>query len=420
MPSISSNPAVGRQQAIDRVQTSQTQTKDDAVSSKSGHFRNRPVIVRISRNLIGLTKLLANALPPTVRNVFLRLEQPVTQRLSGSINGATSATTGKLESIRFSNPPERARSEGYQAVKEAGNDLVPLLKKDVRREQGMLFTDTVKNATKANVKNVSATGNNIEAGNAGAVLDHAVLAKLAYKGVNRKGQDFSLPAGYKLASSEDLPAALRPLYNQQSGLLEMPQKGAKALLAKKDDTLVIAFAGTQPKGNRQHTIQTDIQQRLGFFDPMYRDAAGITSMLLDHPANQGRTVRLAGHSLGGGLAMFSAIANTASGNDRQSTNRAQIQSFGYNAAGLSTSYLAALGTDRVSQAAENLLTVRVKGDVVSSSGNKVGTYAKGHNVGKTVTLSTPEGGALPAPRAHPGKAVINTIQKATGLEAQRC
>lgn len=421
MPPVSSSSIIGRQQATDRVQADAPARKKEAgAASETGSLRNRPVIVQISRSLANLATSFANALPPTIRNVFLRVEQSVARRLSGSARAATSANTANLRPPQLRGSIETARSNGYQAVKEAGNNLVPLLKKRVRREEGALLTDAVKQATKSNVRDVSSTGDNIEPEKAGTVLDHAVLSKLAYKGVNREGQAFALPAGYQLASPDDLPSGLQPFYNQRTGLLEMPQKGAKALLAKKGDTLVVAFAGTQPKGGREHSIQSDIQQRLGFSDPMYRDAAGITSMLLDHPANQKRAVQLTGHSLGGGLAMFSAIANTTADNHQGPANRSAIQSIGYNAAGLSTSYLAVLGTDRVSQAAQNLTTIRVKGDVVSSSGSAAGTQVKGHHAGKTVTLTAPDGGAVRATKAHRSESVINIIQGATGLKAQRC
>ena len=98
------------------------------------------------------------------------------------------------------------------------------------------------------VRSVSSTVDRLEPDSVGTVLDHAVLSKLAYKGVGRSEQKFPVPAGFECASPDDLPAALRPCYDSQTGLLEMPSKGAKALVVKNADTVVVAFAGTQPKG----------------------------------------------------------------------------------------------------------------------------------------------------------------------------
>ena len=300
----------------------------------------------------------------------------------------------------------------YQAVKAAGNGLVPHLKKDYRRSHDAKFSRDGKASVGDTVRSVSSTADRLEPDSVGTVLDHAVLSKLAYKGVGRSEQKFPVPAGFECASPDDLPAALRPCYDSQTGLLEMPSKGAKALVVKNADTVVVAFAGTQPKAPREHSMTSDLVQRCGFFDPMYRDAAGMVGMILDHPPNRGRTLHLTGHSLGGGLALFSNIAN-APGKDAGGTaNRESMKTYAFDPAGLSASYLAALGKERISRSADRLTSVRVRGDPFSYSGTgRTGRLVKGRSPGKTVTLTRPEKDVSPsAPKRSSTHSVDTAIE----------
>ena len=253
----------------------------------------------------------------------------------------------------------------------------------------------MKNSIKTTVSNVSDTANWLDSETKEEVLNHAILSKLAYKGVDRpdlQSPKKPLPDPFKPVSPDDLPAALRPCYDSRTGLLEMPRKGAKALIVKSPDKLVVAFAGTEPwpGPDREHSVGTDIVQRFGFFDPMYRDAAGIVGMILDHAETRERTVNLAGHSLGGGLAQFAAIANTPATAGAGASNREHVKVYTYNPAGLSISYLAALGEDRITRCADRLTTVRVAGDPVSYSGTTRSGLAKGRTPGLTVTLNPAE------------------------------
>ena len=340
------------------------------------------------------------------------LEQ-LAQRQAGQTTGVTGAVgasaTGPAQ------PDSARRKQSYEAVKQAGNDVAPRLKQLSELERGS--RDSVKTAA----TRASSVSDRLDPGKAGETLDHAVLSDLAYYGVNPAKQKFALPAGFETPARRDLPAALQPCYDEQTGLLEMPEKGAKALLAQNADTLVVAFAGTQPvdrEGHRVHTILSDAQQWLGFFDPMYRDAAGIVNLLLD---GADRKVALTGHSLGGGLAAFSAIVNAPAGNQPQSTPRAGLQAVVYNTAGLSSAYLAALGEDKVAAAADRLTSVRVKGDPVSWSGTgSAGSSIKGYFPGRIITLAPPDGARLFSfadPRAHPGGMVIRAVESATGQKA---
>ena len=314
-------------------------------------------------------------------NVLDRLRQSETAEGANAAKNAASS----IDSIK------EQRSESYKAVKAAGNELVPHLKKAVRSEHKELFTNKVKENIKATVAGISSTADRLDSGSVKEALDHAIFSKLAYKGVDRPELKYPLPAGFEPAASDDLPAALRPCYDSQSGLLEMPRKGAKALVVKNADKLVVAFAGTEPipGTGRHHTSATDIVQRLGLFDPMYRDAAGIVGMILNHPENRERTVHLTGHSLGGGLALFSNIANTPGKNAGETTNREGMKTYAFNPAGLSTSYLTALGEERVARSVDRLTTVRVAGDPVSYSGISSTGLLKGRTPGKTVTLTPP-------------------------------
>lgn len=307
-------------------------------------------------------------------------DRPVSD--TGVITSAHASFAGSIKEQRY---------QSYKAVKKAGNELVPHLKKAVRSEHMELFTDKVKDNIKATVAGISSTADHLDSGSVKEASDHAIFSKLAYKGVDRPDLKYPLPAGFDPATPDDLPAALRPCYDSQSGLLEMPRKGAKALVVKNADKLVVAFAGTEliSETGRHHTTATDVVQRLGVFDPMYRDAAGIVGMILDHPENRDRTLHLTGHSLGGGLALFSNIANTPGKNAGETANREGMKTYAFNPAGLSTSYLAALGEDRVARSAHRLTTVRVAGDAVSYSGTSRAGLVKGRTPGKTVTLTPP-------------------------------
>lgn len=341
----------------------------------------------------------------------------VLEQLAQRQAGQTTGVTGEVGASPAgpAQPDSARRKQSYEAVKQAGNDVAPRLKQLSELEQGS--RDSVKTAA----TRASSVSDRLDPGKAGETLDHAVLSDLAYYGVNPAKQKFALPAGFETPARRDLPAALQPCYDEQTGLLEMPEKGAKALLAQNADTLVVAFAGTQPvdrEGHRVHTILSDAQQWLGFFDPMYRDAAGIVNLLLD---GADRKVALTGHSLGGGLAAFSTIVNAPAGNQPQSTPRAGLQATVYNTAGLSSAYLAALGEDKVAAAANRLTSVRVKGDPVSWSGTgSAGSSIKGYFPGRIITLAPPDGARLFSfadPRAHPGGMVIRAVESATGRQA---
>lgn len=341
----------------------------------------------------------------------------VLEQLAQRQAGQTTGVTGEVgaSAAGLAQPDSARRKQSYEAVKQAGNDVAPRLKQLSELERGS--RDSVKTAA----TRASSVSDRLDPGKAGETLDHAVLSDLAYYGVNPAKQKFALPAGFETPARRGLPAALQPCYDEQTGLLEMPEKGAKALLAQNADTLVVAFAGTQPvdrEGHRVHTILSDAQQWLGFFDPMYRDAAGIVNLLLD---GADRKVALTGHSLGGGLAAFSTIVNAPAGNQPQSTPRAGLQAVVYNTAGLSSAYLAALGEDKVAAAADRLTSVRVKGDPVSWSGTgSAGSSIKGYFPGRIITLAPPDGARLFSfadPRAHPGGMVIRAVESATGRQA---
>ena len=348
-------------------------------------------------------------------NVLEQLAQRQAGQTQGAIGEVAASAADILTDAGPAQPDSARRKQSYETVKQAGNEVAPRLKQLGDLERGS--RDSVKTAA----TRASSVSDRLDPGKAGETLDRAVLSDLAYYGVNPAKQRFALPAGFETPARRDLPAALQPCYDEQTGLLEMPEKGAKALLAQNADTLVVAFAGTQPvdrEGHRVHTILSDAQQWLGFFDPMYRDAAGIVNLLLD---GADRKVALTGHSLGGGLAAFSAIVNAPAGNQPQSAPRAGLQATVYNTAGLSSAYLAALGEDKVAAAADRLTSVRVKGDPVSWSGTgSAGSSIKGYFPGRIITLAPPGGARLFSfadPRAHPGGMLIRAVESATGRQA---
>ena len=384
--------------------------------AQRGELNGRTLTVLTGSDAAASSQATGTGQRSSLGTVLDRERQPDIGNGPVPAQGAVSpVASGHVHASRSSDRVAGSRSESYEAVKAAGNRLVPLLKKDERDNRDALFTKEVKASVKSTVSRVSSTANRLDPGSAETVSDHVVLSKIAYKGIGGSKGKIGLPGAFVSASPSDLPAALRPCYDSRTGLLEMPEKGGKALVVKTADAIVVAFAGTQATaGNRDHTLATDTVQRCGIFDPMYRDAAGIVGMMLDHPENRDRTVQLTGHSLGGGLALFSHIANTAENDAEGTVNSGNMETCAFNSAGLSTTYLAALGEERITRSADRLTTVRVAGDPVSPSGtSKVGEI-KGRCPGKTVTLKRPPGvsAGFAGLKAHTVDTAIKVVKHA--------
>ncbi len=217
-----------------------------------------------------------------------------------------------------------------------------------------------------------------------ACLLQARLCDYAYKGIGVEPYNFPLPRGCRLVPDAALPPALRMFYNEETGILHPPGE-AKALLVEKDDTLIVAFSGTElgsaSASGRRKTVETDIRQFVGGSTKMYSEAAGIARLLLEHEdtAIADKPVLLTGHSLGGGLAQYALIANLA----QDSGERLRVS--GFNSAGLSSASLAALDRDRIDEAHSKTQMFRLSGDVISARTDS-GMKHRGVSFGAVATV----------------------------------
>ena len=216
----------------------------------------------------------------------------------------------------------------------------------------------------------------------------AGLATSAYVGFGTESQKKYMPKDYDLMEKHKLPKELQSHYNQKTGLLSLPS-GLDALILEGPDRPTIAFRGTELniKDNIAPTdprIRKDMAaylvQREGGFSPAYQDAAGILDALLESmPENQ--SLRVTGHSMGGGLAQFATAANSQK-------HQGRISASCFNATGLSDTTLGAL--EGKIEDSQNLIShVRVEGDF-ASPGSKDEEEEKGVLIGEVMTLPKPD------------------------------
>ncbi len=234
----------------------------------------------------------------------------------------------------------------------------------------------------------------------------AQLARLAYSGIRETRKP---PLGFQKAGLEELPKTLRDFYDQDKGLIRMPS-GFKAFVAKQGKTVHLSFAGSEfglrlLGSDREGTYQADYLQRFGLYSPMYRDAVAVTKLFKELcQKEEGASLHLSGHSLGGGLAQFAATAN-------------EVPATCFNAAGMSAGSLAMLGKEKVDKVNGEpaLIThIRVKGDPVSDGGGgrlgPVQVNAKGTEIGTVITLDHPGNGG--SATAHFMSTVVSALEGA--------
>ena len=118
----------------------------------------------------------------------------------------------------------------------------------------------------------------------------------------------------------------------------------------RNDEIIVGFSGT--KGLFSNTFIVDLSQIIGL-SPTYIKAAGLVKYIKDKHKN----VIVCGHSLGGGLAQFSAIPY-----------KGKVMAVCYNAAGLFKESLNLVKNNKV----RNIIHIRMKNDVVSQIGCLVG------------------------------------------------
>ena len=195
-----------------------------------------------------------------------------------------------------------------------------------------------------------------------------MLGAAAYKGFEPDQVGFKIPADCSLLSKDELPVELQMLYDDKTGLIHSPDN-AKALVVRRGEDIVLAFAGTEPgsadETGRSGTVKTDVTQWLGMSSPMYRSAAAVLDLLLSHEPLSDAKVSVAGHSLGGGLAQFAYTAMQGRHDPERFGGAITI-----NPAGLSQGTLDQLGDERVSMAKDSIQNIRIKGDPVSPVARK--------------------------------------------------
>lgn len=197
------------------------------------------------------------------------------------------------------------------------------------------------------------------------------LAGYAYEGFI--GTD---PNGWLTMPVNILPAAIHPLYDGSTGLLKSSH-GFCAWLGINNATssVAIAFSGTQL--TNFDMVLADLLQ-LAYPSILYLKAAGLVRMVSEHFPDS--IIYITGHSLGGGLAMFSLAANI-------NGYAGRMFGFAYNPAGLSAVSLNALGLHRLNMAKYIMEVYMTCFDPVSTFGGKFGcltTLPRSNNNGHSM------------------------------------
>ena len=166
------------------------------------------------------------------------------------------------------------------------------------------------------------------------------------------------------------PKELQPFYDKKTGIYNGGH-GLKVWTAKKDNTIVISYSGTDVKN-----LYMDYEDFNQIFSAsaLYLEAAGFLKIITNNLKN--KKFIICGHSLGGGLAQFSTAANVDNFTNTYTC-------YAYNPAGLSTISLEHLGNTRILKAIENIYVYVTTKDLVSLTGAKLGTLitlpATNHN-----------------------------------------
>lgn len=176
-------------------------------------------------------------------------------------------------------------------------------------------------------------------------------------------------AGFRPLPKNTYPTQLQPLYDETSGFYNGGH-GLKVWTAMKGDDIVVAFSGTDPKN-----LYMDYEDFNQIFagSVLYLEAAGFLHILIDWTEN--KNFFICGHSLGGGLAQFSTVANI----DRF---KKKYKCYAFNPAGLSINSLNFLKKERITKALNNIFVYVTCKDIVSLSGAKLGNVVTLPKTGK--------------------------------------
>ena len=358
----------GSPQASTNIENNQLNTTPVRAKKKIGRFNISSAQAKQYLNNFQINTLEAtNAVSPPIKNRKIAVNNVidtkirilknqisiVKRRLKGKKSGSIISTFKRNITNEFLQKQRAkggkrsnrlSKSEFKKYVKKTIRLNSTLIKKRGLEVVGDAKSKEVKPVQKAPHKDIlnDADFKNMQPSQQEKIQHHIMLGAAAYKGFQNMSK---IPSGYTLLRRDELPSELQMFYNNKTGLIRAPDN-AKALIARKEDEIVLSFTGTEPgsqkKTGRSGTILTDITQWLGIESPMYQSAVAVLDLLLSHKPLCNTKVSVAGHSLGGGLAQFAYTAVQGKHDPDRLAGAITM-----NPAGLSPSTLNKLGDDRV-------------------------------------------------------------------------
>jgi hypothetical protein len=154
------------------------------------------------------------------------------------------------------------------------------------------------------------------AGNAGVGAGNAYTPQFKEQYQSAYGLQFSETKGLSFASYDAKTGDIVQTANGKkftTAAVEELSSGFRAAVFvpqdPNDNRRIVAFTGTQPTDRNGVDIATDIQGALNSRPEQYKQADELISYLKEKAKEAGTNLILTGHSLGGGLAAYTAIRN---------------------------------------------------------------------------------------------------------------